>query len=51
MVQVEIWEDKKGMENILPLQNKLVHDSEGNEKNRYPDPDPNKTKINNAKEP
>jgi hypothetical protein len=47
---VEIWEDKKGMETILPPKNKLVQDSEGNEENRYPDPDSNKTKINYTKE-
>jgi hypothetical protein len=29
----------------------LVQDSEGNEENRYSDPDLNKTKINYAKEP
>jgi hypothetical protein len=37
--------------NHSPLQNKLVQDSEGNEENRYPDPDSNKTKINYTKEP
>jgi hypothetical protein len=42
---------KKGMETILPLKNKLVQDSEGNEENGYPDPDSNKTKINCTKEP
>jgi hypothetical protein len=31
--------------------NKLVQDSEGNEKNGYQDPDSNKTKINYAKDP
>jgi hypothetical protein len=30
---------------------KLIQDSEGNEENRYPVPDPNKTMINNTKEP
>jgi DNA-binding protein Fis len=30
--------------------NKLVQEPEGNEGNRYPDPDSNKTKINYAKE-
>jgi hypothetical protein len=39
------------METILPPKNKLVQDSEGNEENRYSDPDSNKTKINYAKEP
>jgi hypothetical protein len=48
---VEICEDGKGMEIILSPQNKLVQDSEGNEENRYPDPDSNKAKINYAKEP
>jgi hypothetical protein len=37
--------------NHSPPQNKLVEDSEGNEENRYPDPDSNKIKINYAKEP
>jgi hypothetical protein len=32
-------------------QNKLIQDSEGNEENRYPAPDSNKTKIIYAKEP
>jgi hypothetical protein len=40
----------KGMKTILPLKNKLVQDSEGNEENGYPDPDSNKTKINYTKE-
>jgi hypothetical protein len=31
-------------------QNKVVQDSKGNEENRYPDADCNKTKINYAKE-
>jgi hypothetical protein len=48
---VEQWEDEKGMEKILPQKNKLIHDSEENEENRYPLPDSNKTKINYAKEP
>jgi hypothetical protein len=29
----------------------LIQDSEGNEENGYPVPDPNKTKINDIKEP
>jgi hypothetical protein len=41
---------KKGWKPFSP-KNKLVQDSEGNEENRYPDPDSNKTKINYAKEP
>jgi hypothetical protein len=32
-------------------QNKLIQDSERNEENRYPAPDPNKTKIDYPKEP
>jgi hypothetical protein len=31
--------------NHFPQKNKLVQDSEGNEENGYPAPDPNKTKI------
>jgi histidinol-phosphate/aromatic aminotransferase/cobyric acid decarboxylase-like protein len=31
--------------------NKLVQEPKGNEENRYPDPDSNKTKQNYAKEP
>jgi hypothetical protein len=42
---------RKRDENHFHPQNKLVQDSEGNEENRYPDPDSNKTKINYAKEP
>jgi hypothetical protein len=38
-------------ENHSSPQNKLVQDSEGNEENGYPVPDPNKTKINYSKEP
>jgi hypothetical protein len=41
---------KKGWK-PFSLQNKFVQDSEGNEKNGYPDPDSNKTKINYTKEP
>jgi hypothetical protein len=48
---VEQWEDKKGMETILPQKKNLIQDSEENEENRYPVPDTNKTKTNNAKEP
>jgi gas vesicle protein len=36
--------------NHSPPQNKLVQDSEGKEENRYPAPDPNKTKIDYPKE-
>jgi hypothetical protein len=39
------------METILPPQNKLIQDSEGNGENGYPVPDSNKIKINYAKEP
>jgi hypothetical protein len=41
---------KRDGNHSLP-QNKSVQDSEGNEENRYPDLDSNKTKINFAKEP
>jgi hypothetical protein len=37
--------------NHFPPNNKLVQEPEGNEENRYPDPDSNKTKINYAKGP
>jgi molecular chaperone DnaK (HSP70) len=37
--------------NHSPPKNNLIQDSEGNEENRYPVPDSNKTKINDAKEP
>jgi hypothetical protein len=36
--------------NQFPSSNKLVQKPEGNEENRYSDPDSNKTKINYAKE-
>jgi hypothetical protein len=41
---------KKDGNHSLP-KNKLVQNSDGNEKNRYPDPDSNKTKINYTKDP
>jgi hypothetical protein len=41
---------KKGW-NHSPSKNNLIWDSEGNEENRYPVPDSNKTKINDTKEP
>jgi hypothetical protein len=41
--QVEQWQDKKRMKTILP-KNNLIQDSEGNEENRYPVPDSNKTR-------
>jgi hypothetical protein len=37
--------------NHSPPKNNLIQDSEGNEENRYPCADSNKTKKNNAKEP
>jgi hypothetical protein len=37
--------------NHSPPKNKLALGSEGNEENRYPVPDSNKTKINDTKEP
>jgi hypothetical protein len=37
--------------NHSPHKNKLIQDSEGNEENRYPVPEPNKTKIDYPKEP
>jgi hypothetical protein len=37
-------------ENNSPHKNKVIQDLEQNEENRYPDPDSNKTKINNTKE-
>jgi hypothetical protein len=39
------------METILPPKVNLIQDSEGNEENRYPVPDSNKTKKNDTKEP
>jgi hypothetical protein len=37
--------------NHSPPQNNLIQDSEGNEENRYPVLDSNKTKLNDTKEP
>jgi hypothetical protein len=37
--------------NHSPHKNKVLQDLEQNEENKYPDPDPNKTKINYTKEP
>jgi hypothetical protein len=37
--------------NHSPPKNKVVQDLEGNEENRHPDPDSNKTRINYTKEP
>jgi hypothetical protein len=42
---------KKKEGNQFPHSKKLVQEPEGNEENRYSDPDSNKTKINNSKEP
>jgi hypothetical protein len=42
---------QKKVGNQFPPSNKLVQELEGNEENRYSDPDSNKTKINYAKEP
>jgi hypothetical protein len=42
---------KKKEGNHFLSRNKLVQGPEGNEENRYPDPDFNKMKINDAKEP
>jgi hypothetical protein len=36
--------------NHSPPKSNLIQDSEGNEENRYPVPDSNKTKVNDAKE-
>jgi hypothetical protein len=37
--------------NHCPTPNNLIQDSEGNEENRYPVTDANKTKISDTKEP
>jgi hypothetical protein len=42
---------QKKEENHFPSNNKSVQEPEGNEENRYSDPDSNKMKINCAKEP
>jgi hypothetical protein len=42
---------QKKQGNHFPHSKKLVQESEGNEENRYSDPDSNKMKINYAKEP
>jgi molecular chaperone DnaK (HSP70) len=42
---------QKKKENQFPHSKKLVQEPEGNEENRYSDPDSNKRKINHAKEP
>jgi hypothetical protein len=42
---------QKKQGNQFPHSKKLVQETEGNEENRYSDPDSNKMKINYAKEP
>jgi hypothetical protein len=42
---------QKKQGNQFPHSKKLVQEPEGNEENRYSDPDANKMKINYAKEP
>jgi hypothetical protein len=42
---------QKKQGNQLPHSKKLAQEPEGNEENRYSDPDSNKMKINYAKEP
>jgi hypothetical protein len=42
---------RKKQGNHFPNSKKLVQEPEGNEENRYSDPDSNKMKINYAKEP
>jgi hypothetical protein len=42
---------QKKQGNQFPHSKKLVQEPEGNEENRYSDPDSNKMKINYAKEP
>jgi hypothetical protein len=42
---------QKKQGNQFPYSKKLVQDPEGNEENRYSDPDSKKMKINYAKEP
>jgi hypothetical protein len=41
---------QKKQGNQFPHSKKLVQEPEGNEENRYSNPDSNKMKINNAKE-
>jgi hypothetical protein len=42
---------QKKQGNQFPYSKKLVQEPEGNEENRYSDPNSNKSKINYAKEP
>jgi hypothetical protein len=44
-------EEKEGMETTLLKKNNLIQDSEWNEENGYSVSDPNKTRINDTKEP
>jgi hypothetical protein len=46
------WNKGKKKKGWKPLSSKkiiLIQDAKGNEENRYPVPDPNKTKIKNTK--
>jgi hypothetical protein len=47
----EMMRRQKIQGNQFPHSKQLVQEPEGNEENRYSDPDSNKTKINYAKEP
>jgi hypothetical protein len=42
---------RRGDGNHSPQKNNSLQDSKRNEENRYPAPDPNKTKTNDTKEP
>jgi hypothetical protein len=48
---VEQCEEEKRMESTLLKKNNILQDSEANEEDGYPVPDPNKTMINDTKEP
>jgi hypothetical protein len=49
---VEQCKEEEGMETtFLKKKKNFKQDSEGNEENRHPVPDPNKTKLNDTKEP
>jgi glutamyl-tRNA reductase len=48
---VEQWKEKRWKPLSSKKKKNLIQDSVGNEENRYPVPDPNKTIINNTKEP
>jgi cell division ATPase FtsA len=45
-----MWRRRRNGNHFLKKKN-LIQDSEENEENGYPAPDPNKTKINDTKEP